>query len=229
MDRSVAEAPFPELAITCSPGNTLSLERLSDARGRIVIKGSGNLLEILEGSLLNGSIHIQGDNNRVLIGSNCAIRGRILVNGSHQTLSVGERTTFQSVYVLCQENCNVTIGRCCMFSRNVEIRTTDAHSVLESYSGRRLNKPASVAIGDHVWLGVGALISKGVSLPDDCIVGAKAFVNDSFSESGTMIVGAPARIVKRGVTWHRSCRAEFSQDELNAWRVQPGLPHSDII
>lgn len=212
-----------KLTITCPPSNSVNLANMSSGRGSITIKGSGNVVDFVDECLFNGSINIQGDNNRVLIGSNCAIRGQILVKGSNQTVSVGERTTFQSVYILCQESCNVTIGRWCMFSRAIEIRTTDAHSVIELGSGLRLNKPASIMIGDHVWVSVGAMISKGVTIPDDSIVGAQSFVNNSFTEKNTVIAGMPAKVVKRGVTWNRNRKDKFTEEEVNVWRVKSPL------
>lgn len=217
---STVVSVYPKLSLVGTDGNSLQIDGLTRASGKITFKGSGNSVAFGADSLLDGSIQIQGRNNRILIGPHCAIRGRILVKGDDQTVSIGEHTTFQSVYLLCQEGCDIAIGRWCMFSRDIEIRTTDAHSVIERSSGQRLNAPASVTIGDHVWISVGALISKGVSLPDDSVVGAKAFVNSGFSESGTMIAGAPAKIVKRGVTWHRNRKSRFSEDEMAVWHAR---------
>lgn len=209
-----------KLVVTCTPGNTVNLTGITSGRGVINVKGTGNVIEFLDDTLFNGNINVQGNNNRILIGANCAIRGRILVKGSNQTVSVGEYTTFQSVYILCQEGCNVTIGRWCMFSREIEVRTTDAHSVVDLSSGNRLNKPASIEIADHVWVSVGTLISKGVKLPEDSIVGAQSFVNGIFTEKNTVIAGMPAKVVKHGVTWNRNRKDKFTPDELNVWRAK---------
>lgn len=219
---------FSRLSVTAGPNNALRLEGMSEGRGSIGITGSGNTVEFLEGVVFNGSIDIRGNNNRILIGPHCVIRGRILVKGNKQTVSVGERTTFQSVYLLCQEACDVTIGRWCMFSRDIEIRTTDAHSVVDASSGRRLNQPDSVVIGDHVWISVGAMISKGAQLAEDSVVGAHSFVNGRFIESGTLIAGAPAKIVKRGITWNRSRKPVFTNGELNAWRLPATVGDDDL-
>lgn len=223
-----AAKKLAKLAIICPADNTVHLNGMTDGRGSITIKGTGNIVEFAAGAALNGSIDIHGNNNRVLIGANAVIRGRFLIKGAKQTVSVGEQTTFQSVYLLCQEGCNVTIGRWCMFSRDIEIRTTDAHSVIDRSTGCRINAPASVTIGDHVWVSVGAFISKGATLTADTIVGANAFVNGTFDETGTMIAGTPAKIVKRGVTWHRSRKAKFTDAELDAWRA-PASGDEDLV
>ncbi len=154
-----------------------------------------------------------------MIGENCRLGGEFIIKGMNQTVTVGEGTTFESVYVLSQERCDVTIGRWCMFSRGIEIRTSDAHSLLRRSDGRRLNRPRPVVVGDHVWVGVGAILNKGTVLPDDCVVGAKSFVNKAFTESGIVVAGTPATVVKRGITWHRRRYRQFSQEEMDEWRV----------
>jgi acetyltransferase-like isoleucine patch superfamily enzyme len=90
-----------------------------------------------------------------------------------------------------------------MFSYEIVIRTTDAHSVLDLETRERINKAESISIGNHVWLGAEVMITKGVSLPDDCIVGARSICNRSVDEPHTVIAGIPAKVVKRGVTWDR--------------------------
>ncbi len=53
-----------------------------------------------------------------------------------------------------------------------------------------------VTIGDDCWLGEGCVILKGVTLGAGCVVGANAVVTRS-APPGSMLVGVPARVVKR--------------------------------
>lgn len=200
-------------------GNSFENGGATGLKGYVLIRrGTGNSVTIGRGTRFDGSIEIQGTRNTVVIGENCHFRGKIVVKDHGQTVVFGDHSTSVSVRILCQEGANVSIGRWCMLSRDIEIRTTDAHSVIDRKTGKRLNTPASITIGDHVWVGVGAIINKGVSIASDSIVGAKAFVNSAFDEEGVVIAGMPARIVKRGVTWNRSRRKVFSEAEMNAWR-----------
>ncbi len=77
-------------------------------------------------------------------------------------------------------------------------------------------------------MSVGALISKGCSIPEDSIIGARAFVNSSFTEVGTIIAGSPAKVVKSGVTWHRGRKKKFGMAQLNEWRFD-GLNRDDSV
>ncbi|WP_157958405.1 acyltransferase [Salinicola lusitanus] len=201
-----------------SESNEIVIPTSNKVRGEVKVMGESNTIVAESGLIFNADIRIEGNGNKIFIGKNCAIRGQILVKGTNQTVYIGYETTFQSVYILCQEQCDVFIGHHCMFSRNVEIRTTDAHSVIDLSTGERVNKPKSVNIGDHVWVGVKGLISKGGKVPSDSIVGANSFVNSSFDEENVILAGAPAKVVKRGVTWHRSRKQKFSEDEMSFWK-----------
>ncbi|MBB4642378.1 acyltransferase [Rhizorhapis suberifaciens] len=183
-----------------------------------IARGSGNIIDIGEGAKFNGNILIRGDNNKITIGKQCQWKGQIVVKGNGQTVHIGDHSTSRDCYILCQENCNVTIGKWCMFSRQVEVRTTDAHSVIDRQTGERLNGAQSVSIGDHVWIGVGALINKGAFVPSDSIVGAMSFVSRRFDEEGVLIAGVPADIIRRGITWDRSRKKKYKLDQLDHWR-----------
>lgn len=53
-------------------------------------------------------------------------------------------------------------------------------------------------IGHRCFIGVGALILPGVSIGDDCIVGAGTVVTNNLP-SGSVAVGVPARVIKSGI------------------------------
>ena len=200
-------------------GNRFENKGAEGLKGRVIVKrGTGNTITIGSGTRFDGSIEILGTKNTVVIGDNCHFKGDIVVKDHGQTVTFGDHSTCKSVYILCQEGCNVRIGRWCMLSRDIEIRTTDAHSLIDRQTGKRLNMPASIAIGDHVWVGVGAIINKGSRIASDSVVGAMAFVNSAFDEEGVVIAGVPAKVVRRGVTWNRGRKKAYSPVEMDAWR-----------
>ena len=200
-------------------GNRLVLGEKAAVRGKaFVTAGKGNLLQVGKGSQFQGIVHFHGSNNKILIGENCRYRGKIVVKGSNQTVSFGDKSTAHDVYIVCMEKCDVTIGKACMLSRKIEIRTSDAHSVIDRQTHKRLNRAAPVTIGDHVWVGVGSIINKGSTVPTDSIVGAMSFVNEKFTEEGVMLAGTPAKIVKRGITWNRSQKTKYESDQIYDWQ-----------
>ena len=84
-------------------------------------------------------------------------------------------------------------------SWNCTIMDTDQHDIVDE-SGKIINIDCEIMIGERVWLGCNTTILKGVSLPNDTIVGACTCVRHSFTESKTIIAGENASVIKRGVT-----------------------------
>ncbi|MEQ1952752.1 hypothetical protein [Mesorhizobium sp. CN2-181] len=154
----------------------------------------------------------------MLIGKNCFFNGRITLKGSGQTVVFGDQSTAQDVHIICVEDCHVHIGKWCMLSREIEIRTSDAHSIIDPKTGKRVNSPASIEIGDHVWVGMRAIVNKGAIVPSDSVVAAMSFMNGQFEEQGVILAGAPARIVKRGVTWNSVRKSVFDKKEMDRWK-----------
>ena len=56
-------------------------------------------------------------------------------------------------------------------------------------------KTAPVKIGDNVWIGMGAVILKGVTIGDNSVVAAGAIVTKSIP-ANTIVAGNPAEVVK---------------------------------
>lgn len=200
-------------------GNLITVGAKSRIRGSIRIEGHGHEIKIGDNVILNDHIIIQGNNNKISIGNRVTLGGHILVKGKEQRIEVGDGTKARDTRILCQEGGFVKIGRDCLFSRQVEIRTTDSHALISRKTGERINLPGPVEIGAHVWMGLGVLVGKGAKIADDNVVGAKSFVTKPFLESGTVIAGVPAKVVKRDVTWQRDCKAIYDLNKLDSWRA----------
>ncbi|HTY73067.1 MAG TPA: acyltransferase [Actinomycetes bacterium] len=89
---------------------------------------------------------------------------------------------------------SVQIGRGCAISWDVRILDTDYHSL----DGQSTTSP--VRIGDHVWIGSGATVLKGVTIGDGAVIAAGALVIDDVPPAA-LAAGVPARVVRRDVTW----------------------------
>lgn len=169
----------------------------------ITISGNNNKIIFEEGGTNVGvSININGDDNLFFVDKNYrTFRGNFILQGTGQHIKVGKGAHFGNVGVNAQENTSIDIGDDALFSYQTEIRTTDSHSVLDLHTKERLNHARDIKIGNHVWIGMQAIISKGVEIPDDVIVGAKAMVVKSVPKSHVAIGGVPAVIIKEDVTW----------------------------
>lgn len=87
--------------------------------------------------------------------------------------------------------CDCTIGNGILISRNVKIFDSDFHKVLDEY-GVQKNNPKPMRIGDHVWIGLGAIILRGSQIGDGAVVSAGSVVMGKI-KAGTNAIGNPAR------------------------------------
>ena len=187
-------------------GNTFSAEGVSLTRVELDIVGDDNQIKIGWGSVLTDvRFRLRGSGHRIEFGKNCHIsRGAVLwFEDEHCSLQVGANTTMVEVHIAVTENgSRVTIGEDCMFANDIDIRSGDSHSVIDAQTGERLNFPADVHIGRHVWIAPHVVVLKGVELGENTIVASGAVVTKSF-EPGVIIGGNPAKVIKTGVSWQR--------------------------
>lgn len=93
----------------------------------------------------------------------------------------------------------IDIGDHCAIGRNVMIMDFDAHHIkYTDGSDNTVSQP--IHIGNHVWIGADAIILKGVRIGDGAVIGAGAVVTKDVP-SQTIVVGNPAKVVKRNVLW----------------------------
>lgn len=59
---------------------------------------------------------------------------------------------FGNTRVYCVQGSKVNIDEGCMLSDQIEIRTTDNHSIIDKISGKRINFEEDVILHKHVWL-----------------------------------------------------------------------------
>lgn len=179
---------------------------VSGIRNRILIEQGCDLSEL--------DVHIDGEDNFLRISSDCRLNGEIFMKGKRLKVKFGRNTTAEGIYIYCVERSSITIGKDCMFSYDVELRTSDAHSLIDIKTSQRINPPGNIIVSDGVWIGARAIISKGAVVPPNTMVGAMSFVNKAFSEPNTIVAGVPAKVIKRGIVWDRSRRYEYTADEM---------------
>lgn len=132
----------------------------------------------------NARLHVDGDFS---IYTGCSIA----VN-DEAALLIGSGYINHHACIECFER--IEIGRGAAIAKGATIRDSDAHDTDSGASS------AAIVIGDHVWIGVNAIVLKGVSIGDGSIVAAGAVVTRDIPPH-SLAAGVPARVVKTGVNW----------------------------
>ena len=117
-----------------------------------------------------------------------------------QGASIGEGTR-----LICQigsfgtEPYLISVGKNCLFSDGIHLITHDGGvkvlSDLGYFHGERMDIIAPIEIGDNVYIATGAYIMPGVSIGDNCIIGANAVVTRDIP-ANSVAVGMPAKVIK---------------------------------
>ena len=116
---------------------------------------------------------------------------------SQSRIIIGDDVGFSGT-VICSA-VSVTIGKRCLFGANVAIFDTDFHPITpvnRRYAVPEWPKISSpVVIGDDVFIGTRAIITKGVTIGNGAIVAAGSVVTKDVA-AHTIVGGNPARIVR---------------------------------
>lgn len=183
--------------------NKITIDNCFLKKCNIKITGINNKVIINNQSvLLNCKISVSGNNNTIIIGESVsAIKCEIHIEDDNNLVKIGKQSHISGfTHLACIEGCNIIIGEKCLFSSDITFRTGDSHSILD-LEGNRINPSQNIEIGNHVWIGNKAIITKGVIIQENCILATGSVVTKKFYESNVIIGGIPAKIIKRNVDW----------------------------
>lgn len=76
------------------------------------------------------------------------------------------------------------------------VMDSDTHIIMDE-QGNCINPNKEIVFDDKVWIGNGCMILKGAHVPINCVIGARSVVVDCKFDDHTIIVGNPAKSVKR--------------------------------
>lgn len=188
-----------------SRGNCINMKCVYLKGLKILIEGKNNTIEVDDFTrILNSCIYIHGNNNRIIIGPRCYLNEMdIYIEDDHGSITLGKHTSIDGkTHFAVIEGTTIEVGNDCMFSSDIQVRTGDAHSILD-FNGNRINKSRDIKIGNHCWIGLRSIILKGSCIGDNSIIGAGAIVTNCFEEANCIIVGIPAKITRKNINWNR--------------------------
>ena len=145
----------------------------------------------------------------VVFGNHVSVYGGCSFSvGANGRCSVGDFTLLNGALVMAEER--IEIGSHCLISWNVGIADSDFHPlapaqrIIDSHAlapffkdrpPRPEIRTAPVIISDNVWIGMNAVILKGVTIGENSVVAAGAVVTKSVP-ANVVVAGNPAVITK---------------------------------
>lgn len=149
-----------------------------------------------------GSLHL-GDRAVLKVGDFTVHAGSHISVNNGATLSLGSGYMNHECLVSCFRS--ISVGDDAAIGPRVVIRDADNHKIVRLSGNGEEGAPengdsAPIVIGNHVWIGMGATILKGVTIGDGAIVAAGSIVNKDVPPH-SLVAGVPARVVKTQVSW----------------------------
>ncbi len=145
----------------------------------------------------------------VEIGNDVAIyAGCSFALGPKGRCTIGDFSLVNGALIMAEEE--ITIGKHCLISWNVGLADSDFHPIdpalrlqdtiaCSVYYPNKPERPKietrPIHICDNVWIGMNAVVLKGVTIGDNSIVAAGSVVTKDVPPN-TIVAGNPARIVK---------------------------------
>ena len=187
-------------------GNRVSVDRSAFCVNCLIdVVGNNNTIIVHEAVRLhNLRFFIRGNNNRIEVGSRVRVNrdGDLWIEDDGGGITIGEETTIDAAHIAVTEpGSRIQIGRECLFAYDIDIRTGDSHSIIDSRTNKRINYARDVLIGDHVWIAAHCSILKGVRIGKNSIVATRSVVTRPFEQEGAIVGGNPARVLKEGINW----------------------------
>lgn len=135
------------------------------------------------------------------IGRNSFLQGPIYIHYGKHT-RIGERF-FGNFNLTIQDDAPVTIGDDCNFGPNVTI-VTPVHPMLPDERRAMLDQDGAikrmcyakpVKIGKDCWFGANVVVCPGVTIGDNCVIGAGSVVVKDIPEN-SFAAGNPCRVIR---------------------------------
>lgn len=135
------------------------------------------------------------------LGENVRVQGPVFFHYGCHT-SIGSNCFF-NYNLTIQDDAPVTIGEGCAFGPNFTV-VTPVHPMISrerhgiktpdgSVKGLCYGRP--VTIGKGCWFGANVVVCPGVTIGDDCVIGAGSVITHDIP-SGTFAAGVPCRVIR---------------------------------
>lgn len=186
-------------------GGSLSFPSITTLSGIKIEWGGKNNTIILYGQhqFLNCLLQTGGDSTFVIRESQFPIWGlRFFAKWApHNTFYIGKNFRCYGVdFRAAEAGIHHYIGDNCLFSYDVTLRSTDAHSIFDG-NKKLINRASDFYIGNNVWICHHVEVLKNACILDGTIIGACSLVVKKQNEKNILIAGNPTKLIRKDIYW----------------------------
>lgn len=164
-----------------------------------------------------------GCNNELSIDENLVIGNLYIQFGNNGTCRIGKNTEIVGARLFVS-NSQILIGNDCLFSTEVIIRTHDSHHIFDLTTRKRINFSRDVIIEDNVWIAHRVSLLAGARIGTGSIVGSSAVTSSQFGKH-QLIVGSPAKCIRKNICWSRDNTDYFDRTCLEECKSKDALKY----
>ena len=151
-------------------------------------------IEIQTGLIIGKQSYLRAtDGGQIRIGKKVSIGNNVRIEAKGGSIDIGDDVFIGDGCIFVSQ-ANIKIGSNCQIAEYVVIRDQD-----HSFSTRPIKdagfKTAFIEIGEDVWVGAKATITKGSTIGNGSVIGAHALVKGPIPEF-SLAVGIPAKVKK---------------------------------
>lgn len=166
--------------------NNVNIKSSFKVRGRIFVNNYGSIL-------IGKDFKANSSKNYNPIGGDTILR-LVVMNGGQ--LLIRNNVGISNSTIVCSKK--IEIGNHVLIGGGCKIWDTDFHSLdpkERAFNGDKDVKNAPIHIEDHVFIGAGSIILKGVSVGENSIIGAGSLVSKSIPKN-QIWGGNPAKFIR---------------------------------
>jgi acetyltransferase-like isoleucine patch superfamily enzyme len=97
---------------------------------------------------------------------------------------------------------SISFGAGTIISWDTLFMDSDHHPMTDA-QGNVINPDEAIVVGCDVWFGCRVAVLRGARIADGCVVGAGAVVTRGTDEPRSLLMGNPARVVRKDLNWQR--------------------------
>ena len=133
------------------------------------------------------------DGGRVAIASGGSIGASVRIEAKDGFVEIGTDSFIGHGAFIC--GTSISIGKNALIAEYVTIRDHDHEFEADEPTALSGFRMGAIRIGDNVWIGAKATITRGVSIGNNAVVGANAVVTKNVPEN-CLVGGVPARVLR---------------------------------